>query len=80
MVDDEQITVADGVGTVFRLALAVSVAGMAGDTAVAYPCWTKTFTGCYIEGVEMFEEVFKELSNWPFRWFPVLRRGTIPRH
>ena len=58
MVDDEQITVADGVGTVFRLALAMSVAGMAGDTAVAYPCWTKTFTGCYIEGVEMFEEVF----------------------
>ena len=58
MVDYEQITVTDGVGTVFCLALAMSVAGMAGDTAVSYPRWTKTLTGSYIKGVEMFEEIF----------------------
>ncbi len=57
MVDDQQIAVADGVGTVFGLALAVAVAGVAGDAAVAHPCGAQSLAWCLLEGVEVLEEV-----------------------
>ena len=56
MIDDKQIAVAYGVGAVLRLALAVSVTGMTGDTAVAYPRRTKTATRRLVDGVEFLEE------------------------
>ena len=58
MIDNQQVTVADGVGTIFCLALAVTIAGVAGNTAVTDPGGTESLTGWYIESVEMLEEVF----------------------
>ena len=62
MVDHEQITVADGVGTIFCLALAVAVVWVTGDTAITHPGRTESFTWCYIEGVQMLEEVLARVE------------------
>ena len=58
MVYHEQIAVADGVGTVVGLTLAVTVRGMAGDAAVAYPGGAKTAAGVLLKGVQVLKEVF----------------------
>ena len=57
MVDNQKITVTNGVGTVFCLALAMSITGVTGDTTVTDPCRTKSFTGRHVESVQMLKEV-----------------------
>ncbi len=56
MIDDQQITVADGVGTILRLALAVTIAGVTGNARVTNPSRTKTLTRLLFESIEFLEE------------------------
>ena len=62
MIDNEQITIANLIGAVFGLAFAVTVAGMAGNTAVAHPCWAEALAWILLEGVEVFEEVLTSIE------------------
>ena len=57
MIDHEQIAVADGVGTIFRLAFAMTIGGVAMEAAAAHPGWTQSLAGFVGVGVEMFEEI-----------------------
>ena len=62
VIDHEQIAVANLVGTVLRLALAVAVAGVAGDAAVAHPGRAESLAGILLEGVEVLEEVLTRVE------------------
>ena len=62
MIDHQQVAVANLVGAILRLALAMSVAGVAGDTRVAYPSRTQSLARILLEGVEMFEEVLADIE------------------
>ena len=62
MVDDQQITVANGVGAILRLALAVTVARVAGNARVAHPGRTQSLARLLFEGVKVFEEVLARIE------------------
>ena len=62
MVDDQQITVANGVGAILRLALSMTVARVAGNTTVAHPGRTQSLARLLFEGVKVFEEVLARIE------------------
>ena len=62
MIDDQQIAVANLVGTILRLALAVTIAGMTSDARVAHPSRSQALTGFLFEGVEFLEEALTRIE------------------
>jgi len=58
MIDDQQVAVANLVGTILGLALAVTVGGVAGDARVTHPGRSQSLAGLLLEGVEFLEEAF----------------------
>jgi hypothetical protein len=71
VIERQQIAVANGVGTIGRLTLAMTIAGVAGYTRVAHPGWSKSLAGLLFEGVQVFEEVFTRVEVF-------LHAGYVP--